>query len=174
MIPVVTPDEMRRVDERAIASGVPLEVLVERAGWAVARTARNMLGGTYGRRVVVVVGPGNNGADGRVAARLLGERGVAVRLVDATDLPARLPDADLVIDAAFGTGFAGSGTLRRQRVECWRSMCRVVSTASPVADSGHRGRVNERSLSPPPNPDTSSMKDVDRVESSRSPTSDST
>lgn len=134
MIPVVTPDEMRRVDERAIASGVPLEVLIERAGWAVARTARNMLGGTYGRRVVVVVGPGNNGADGRVAARLLGERGVAVRLVDATDLPARLPDADLVIDAAFGTGFRGE----------WNpppATCRVLAVDVPSGVDGLTGRA---------------------------------
>ncbi len=107
MIPVVTPDEMRRIDERTIAGGVPLEVLVARAGWAVARTARHMLGSTYGRRVVVVAGPGNNGSDGRVAGRLLTERGVAVRVLEAGDLPSRLPDADLLIDAAFGTGFRG-------------------------------------------------------------------
>ena len=48
MIPVVTPDEMRRIDERAMSSGVSLDTLVNRAGWAVARAARQMLGGTYG------------------------------------------------------------------------------------------------------------------------------
>lgn len=107
MIPVVTPEQMRRVDERAVSSGVPLETLIERAGWAVARTARRMLGGTYGRRVLVVVGPGNNGADGRVAARFLRERGVRVTEFRATELPATLPSADLLIDAAYGTGFRG-------------------------------------------------------------------
>lgn len=107
MIPVVTPERMRRIDERAVASGIPLETLVERAGWGVARAAREMLGGTYGRRVVVVAGPGNNGADGRVAARFLRERGVRVTVLAADDLPAVLPEADLLIDAAYGTGFRG-------------------------------------------------------------------
>ena len=107
MIPVVTPEQMRRVDARAVSSGVPLDTLIERAGWAVARTARRMLGGTYGRRVLVVVGPGNNGADGRVAARFLRERGVQVTELAATELPATLPSADLLIDAAYGTGFRG-------------------------------------------------------------------
>ena len=107
MIPVVTPEQMRRVDERAVSSGVPLDTLIERAGWAVARTARRMLGGTYGRRVLVVVGPGNNGADGRIAARLLRERGVRVTELAAAELPAVLPEADLLIDAAYGTGFRG-------------------------------------------------------------------
>jgi NAD(P)H-hydrate epimerase len=104
MIPVVTPERMRAIDA---AADVPVEQLIERAGAAVARQALRMLGGAYGRRVVVVAGPGNNGADGRVAARRLAERGVAVRIVEALDRPERIPDADLVIDAAFGTGFRG-------------------------------------------------------------------
>lgn len=107
MIPVVTPDEMRRLDDAAIANGTPLEVLVERAGWAVARHAREMLGGTYGRRVTIVAGPGHNGDDGRVAARWLAESGVKVDVLDARHLPSTLADTDLVIDAAFGTGFRG-------------------------------------------------------------------
>ncbi len=66
-----------------------------------------MLGGAYGRRVVVLVGKGNNGHDGRAAARRLEARGVRCRLVDVADAAGVLPDADLVIDAAFGTGFRG-------------------------------------------------------------------
>ena len=134
MIPVVTPVEMRRIDERAIADGVRLEVLIERAGWAVARAAREMLGGTYGRRVVVVAGPGNNGADGRVAARLLSERGVSVRVLDAGELPSRLPDADLLIDAAYGTGFRG----------VWNppiAPCRVLAVDLPSGIDGLTGRA---------------------------------
>jgi NAD(P)H-hydrate epimerase len=56
---------------------------------------------------VVVAGKGNNGADGRAAARRLRRRGVRVDVIDALDVPARLPAADLVIDAAYGTGFRG-------------------------------------------------------------------
>ena len=56
-------------------------MLVERAGTAVALAALEMLGGAYGRRVVLICGKGNNGADGRVAARLLAGRGVRVTVV---------------------------------------------------------------------------------------------
>jgi hydroxyethylthiazole kinase-like uncharacterized protein yjeF len=105
VLPVVTPTEMRAIDA---AAPEPVEVLVDRAGGAVARAALRVLGGAYGRTVVVLAGPGNNGADGRVAAERLRRRGVAVTVFDALDLPAALPAADLVIDAAFGTGFRGS------------------------------------------------------------------
>lgn len=104
MIPVVTPEEMRSVDE---ASPEPTEELVRRAGAAVARTALRMMGGGYGRRVVVVAGKGNNGADGRAAAERLRRSGARVWVTDASEAPGRLPRCDLVIDAAFGTGFRG-------------------------------------------------------------------
>lgn len=104
MIAVLTPEEMRAVDR---AAPEPTEVLVQRAGAAVARAAVDMLGGTYGRRVIVVVGKGNNGADGLVAADRLRERGVRVSIVEAAEAPGQLPPSDLVIDAAFGTGFRG-------------------------------------------------------------------
>jgi NAD(P)H-hydrate epimerase len=104
MLPVLTPSEMAAVDA---AAPEPVTVLIERAGAAVAREALRMLGGGYGRRVVVLAGKGNNGADGRAAAARLGRRGVHVELVDALDAPASLPGCDLVIDAAYGTGFHG-------------------------------------------------------------------
>jgi ADP-dependent NAD(P)H-hydrate dehydratase / NAD(P)H-hydrate epimerase len=104
---VVTPAEMRGIDASA---DVPVEVLIERAGWAVARVALTMLGGAYGRNVLVIAGPGNNGADGLVAARFLERRGVKVRVVrvDRESTLGRIYTRfDLVIDAAFGTGFHG-------------------------------------------------------------------
>jgi NAD(P)H-hydrate epimerase len=103
MIPVLTPDEMSSVDRRAPE---PVDVLIGRAGAAVARVARNLLGGAYGRRIVVVAGKGNNGADGRAAAAALARRGAAVQVLDAGELApgATLPASDLVIDAAYGTG----------------------------------------------------------------------
>jgi len=107
MRPVLSPRQMRVIDAEAATLGTPLEVLVARAGAAVARTARRMLGGLYGRTVVVVIGKGNNGADGRVTARLLANEGVRVHVLDAANMPARLPTCDLIIDAAYGTGFRG-------------------------------------------------------------------
>lgn len=104
MTPIVPPTQMRALDTQC---GVPEAVLIERAGRAVAWTARSMLGGVYGRRVTVLAGPGNNGADGLVAARVLASWGVAVRVVrvgrDAPP-PKCVVDADLVIDAIYGTG----------------------------------------------------------------------
>ena len=104
MLPIVTPVEMRAVD-MAVAADV--QTYIERAGAAVARAAVRMLGGTYGRTVNVIVGKGNNGADGRVAAQRLSDRGVKVRVYAVDECPSRLPEADLVIDAAYGTGFHG-------------------------------------------------------------------
>jgi NAD(P)H-hydrate epimerase len=104
VIPVVTPEEMGAIDA---AAPEPVEVLIERAGSAVARAAIEMLGGTYGRRVVVVAGKGNNGADGRSAAARLTRRGVRVDVLDAKDLRGALPACDLLVDAAYGTGFRG-------------------------------------------------------------------
>jgi hydroxyethylthiazole kinase-like uncharacterized protein yjeF len=99
----VTVAEMRKADA---AAPVGVDVLVRRAGRAVANEARTMLGGSYGRRVVVVAGKGNNGADGRAAALALERWGAKVTVLDA---PATsLPSADLVIDAAYGTGFRGT------------------------------------------------------------------
>ena len=100
----MTPDEMAAIDA---AASVPVETLIERAGAAVARAALQMLGGAYGRRVVVIAGKGNNGRDGAVAARLLRSRGCRVTVVDAA-ADATVPECDLVIDAAYGTGFRGS------------------------------------------------------------------
>ncbi len=112
MRPVLTPNEMAAADRAAIASGTSESVLIDRAGRALARCAIEALGGTYGRRVVVLAGPGNNGADGLVAGRRLAARRVGV---DVIHVPLRDPwprverwisRADLVIDAMFGTGLA--------------------------------------------------------------------
>ncbi len=100
MQPVLTPTQMAAVDAASPAS---LTTLIHRAGWAVAEAAVELMGGAYGRRVVVLAGKGNNGADGRAAARVLRSWGAVVTEFDAQD-PGPLPAADLVIDAAVGTG----------------------------------------------------------------------
>jgi len=114
VIPVLSPEEMRAVDA---AAPHPLHVLVRSAAQALAREAVGMLGGTYGKRVFVLAGPGNNGADARVAAELLERRGVRTEILAVSHtnphshdvaLPSRVPRCDLVIDGAFGTGFHGS------------------------------------------------------------------
>ncbi|MEZ5144760.1 MAG: NAD(P)H-hydrate dehydratase [Acidimicrobiales bacterium] len=139
MIPVVTPAEMGEVDR---AAPEPVEVLIGRAGAAVARAALDLLGGGYGRRVVVVAGKGNNGNDGREAARRLRSRGVRVEVFDVADAPDPLPPCDLVIDAAFGTGFRGS--YRAARPEPGTP---VLACDIPSGVDGLTGACAERVLS---------------------------
>jgi NAD(P)H-hydrate epimerase len=110
---VLTPIETRACDRAAIDAGTPEAVLVERAAGAVARAARRLLGGVYGRRVVVVAGKGNNGNDGRVAARMLLADGAGVDVfdldagIDHEALARAVGRAHLLIDAMYGTGFRG-------------------------------------------------------------------
>ena len=106
---VLTRDEMRAADAAAL-SEVSHETLVQRAGTAVGVAALRMLGGAYGRRVVVVAGKGSNGADARVAADLMERRGARVTVLEAATIGdgATLPVCNLVIDGAYGTGFRGS------------------------------------------------------------------
>src|SRR5918992_1693768 len=113
MRPILTPAEMAARDSAAIAGGVSEATLVDRAGGAVARSARRLLGGTYGRRIVIVCGKGNNGADGRVAGQRLAGWGARIARFDLTgiDRPAlgrALDRADLALDGMFGTGFRGA------------------------------------------------------------------
>jgi hydroxyethylthiazole kinase-like uncharacterized protein yjeF len=93
-----------RVADAAATARVGTEALVAAAGTAVALQAQAMLTSCYGARVAVIVGPGLNGADGRVAAAWLRSRGAKVSVVDVANQPASLEGFDLVVDAAFGLG----------------------------------------------------------------------
>ena len=113
MDPLLTPEAMAVADRRTIAAGTPVEVLMDRAGRAVAWTVRRALEGTYGRHVLLVCGKGNNGGDGLVAARCsqLGRarhRHRARRRRRPGRASSALATADVVVDAMYGTGFRGS------------------------------------------------------------------
>jgi ADP-dependent NAD(P)H-hydrate dehydratase / NAD(P)H-hydrate epimerase len=121
---LLTPDEMARADAASPSLGMPGPTLMENAGRAVARAVRARFRPC---RTLVLVGPGNNGGDGYVAARLLQQDGWPVKLAalapprtgsDAAEAAARWHGApapfapaeaecsDLVIDAVFGAGLA--------------------------------------------------------------------
>jgi len=141
----LTADEMAEADRVSIEEfGISVLVLMENAGWAVAELARRMLGRTVeGKKVCCLVGKGNNGGDGLVAARCLHNWGADVLVVlaggrgELRDLPAAQleivertgvratgPDgvfgeAALLIDALLGYGAKGdpreptAGLIRR-------------------------------------------------------------
>src|ERR1700722_16205962 len=103
MIPILSLAAMRDADRDAV-NRRGQDALVQAAGTAVALTARDMLGGSYGARIAVVAGPGLNGADGRIAAAWLRDRGAHVDLIVWNEAPPLLSGYDLIVDAAFGTG----------------------------------------------------------------------
>src|SRR5690242_13168421 len=75
---LVTAAEMRAVEAQAAAAGTPEPVLMDRAARATAAAIVRTLGGVRGQRILVLVGPGNNGGDGLWTAVYLRERGAAV------------------------------------------------------------------------------------------------
>src|SRR5262245_31783820 len=80
MTELLTPAEMAEADRLAIAAGTPGIELMDNAGRAVADavTRRYPQGAP---QVRVVAGPGNNGGDGFVAARILADRGFPARVL---------------------------------------------------------------------------------------------
>jgi ADP-dependent NAD(P)H-hydrate dehydratase / NAD(P)H-hydrate epimerase len=129
--PCLDAEQMRAVDRWAIdQQGVPSLELMETAGGAVADAAAEIA--SPGAPAVVVCGKGNNGGDGLVAARKLAELGFevkalllgpgdelsedaranlerfdAARAVKPAELEKALAGAGVIVDAIFGTGFAG-------------------------------------------------------------------
>jgi NAD(P)H-hydrate epimerase len=79
----VTADEMRQIDEISVRDfQVNVLMLMENAGRATATLATRMLSGkTLGRRIACLVGGGNNGGDGMVAARHLANWGAEVNVI---------------------------------------------------------------------------------------------
>ena len=130
---IVTVEQMRRLEEDCASEGVSTDTLMENAGLGAANEARETLGAVAGTRILVLVGPGNNGGDGLVAARHLQRWGAVVtaylvlrsqqadpklslaleaqvRLIsgsadpDLKALHGELARSRLVIDAILGTG----------------------------------------------------------------------
>jgi ADP-dependent NAD(P)H-hydrate dehydratase / NAD(P)H-hydrate epimerase len=126
--------EQVREAERALMARLPEGTLMQRAAAGLATAVVDLLGSAYGRRVLLLVGSGDNGGDALHAGAMLARRGVAVealllaadrthagglaalrraggRVVDA--VPVTSPD--LVVDGIVGIG--GSGPLRPEAAE---------------------------------------------------------
>ena len=162
MIELLTPDEMAECDRLTIAGGIPGIALMEKAGRAVAdAVARHPLG----TRVVVVAGPGNNGGDGFIAARVLAERGFPVRMLLLGDVAALRGDAaeaarlwarpieraapnaiggaGVIIDALFGAGLNRpvQGESRALIEAMNASGSRIVAIDLPSGINGASGAI---------------------------------
>jgi len=154
---LLTPEQMGRADAAAPRLGVPGQVLMANAGRAVARMVQRRYRPC---RTLVLCGPGNNGGDGYVAARLLAQQGWPVSVAALADpragsdaawaarhwhgpaadfTPASAARASLVIDAVFGAGLARdvdgivADTLRAAR--------RIVAVDVPSGVDGATGQV---------------------------------
>lgn len=128
MIRLATVTEMQAIEASADANGVSYAQMMETAGFAVAERAKTHLVGRASQRALVLVGTGNNGGDGLVAARHLAAAGVnvaaylvrpreddvtrkareaGVTILDKEDFDALrnlAAGADVIIDALLGTG----------------------------------------------------------------------
>ena len=114
--PLYTADEMK-----AAEAGHDVKELMARAGRAVAEEAMRRF--PDARRFVAVCGKGANGGDGRIALEVLEAAGRAARPVE--DAP--LEDADVIIDALFGTGFHGE-----PREDAARTIEAINAATAPV------------------------------------------
>ncbi|MBC7907120.1 MAG: NAD(P)H-hydrate epimerase, partial [Rhodospirillaceae bacterium] len=159
---VLSVAEMYRADALAMAGGISGERLMEAAGHAVAREVRRRFSAC---RVAILCGPGNNGGDGFVAARLLARAGYAVRLAllgEAVNLkgdaavmaelwrggveplaPEVLDRADVVVDAMFGAGLARplDGMARAMIEEIARRRLKVIAVDVPSGVDGDTGAI---------------------------------
>src|SRR4029450_1471869 len=95
--PILTTAAMLAAEQRVIDAGTSVEALMERAGAPLAEAAYRYAGKMP---VLILVGPGNNGGDGYVAARHLADRGVKVRVAGL---------AEAKSDAAKGGRGGGKG-----------------------------------------------------------------
>ncbi len=163
MIELLSSAEMGEADRRAVEAGVKSMALMESAGRAVADCVARTH--PLGARIVVVAGPGNNGGDGFVAARLLAERGYRVRVllaaardrlkgdaalaaqrwtgaVEAAE-PGSLASVDAIVDALFGAGLDRPVEgLPRAMIEAMNaSAARVYAVDLPSGINGTSGAV---------------------------------
>ncbi len=137
---IVKREEMRNIDKRAVKEfGIPSIILMENAGRGVVEVMEEYLNPLEEKKILVIAGKGNNGGDGFVVARhaknkganvktiLLGEKkeitgdakinlniaekaGIEIERFNEENAKTCIKEADVVVDAIFGTGFKGAPT----------------------------------------------------------------
>ena len=141
---ILSSKQMRIADDYTINTlGVPSDVLVERAGEAVADEIKKRF---RGGRVLVCVGKGNNGADGRVVAKHLSMiHGFSVTVMNAQNGILKLFDKkyDIIVDCIFGTGLSREITGKTREIieKINQSGAYVVSCDIPSGVNGDTGAI---------------------------------
>lgn len=136
--PIYLTEDIRRVERGA---GVAEQQLMERAGAAAADAAMRIASDTT-KDVLVLAGPGNNGGDARIVARLLKEKFFRVEIASQMDqIPAR--PWGLVIDGLFGIGLARdiAGEFAALVDHANRQRCPVLALDIPSGLHSDTGRV---------------------------------
>jgi hydroxyethylthiazole kinase-like uncharacterized protein yjeF len=154
---LLTPEQMAAVDRAAPSAGVSSLTLMENAGRAVGRAIRQRYRPC---RVLVLCGPGNNGGDGYVVARLLAQEGWPVAVAALAEpraggdaavmrrrwagpmrgfFAAEAARAELVVDAVFGAGLGRD--IAPEVAEVLRAAGRVVAIDTPSGVDGATGAV---------------------------------
>ncbi len=162
---LLSPEEMYRADALTIRNGTPGRVLMDNAGWCVAHAIMRHFAPC---RILIACGPGNNGGDGFVIARLLSSRGWPVTLAllgersrlsgdagkaagkwegDVKPLDtSRLDSVELVVDALFGAGLSrplegvAAEFVRQLNARRKAGLCRTVAVDVPSGLDGATGR----------------------------------
>ncbi len=130
---LLTPAQMAKAD--ALAGNT--DALMQAAGRAVARGIMQRCTKTP---VLVLAGPGNNGGDGRIAARYLAQEGWPARVLDFREAtPEEVARAGLVIDAVFGAGL--SRDLDARTIALLRAARRIVAVDVPSGLDGGTGQI---------------------------------
>jgi len=125
---IVTSAQMTALEQASERRGVSTDILMENAGLAVAEAARKELGGAAGIPVLVLVGPGNNGADGLVAARHLRRWGADVTAFVVTGRPKTDPKMELA--RSYGVAIGGfSGETGLDELDRLLGRCHLVIDA---------------------------------------------
>ncbi|NQW19407.1 MAG: NAD(P)H-hydrate dehydratase [Chloroflexi bacterium] len=128
---LVTASQMQAIEQSCIDAGVSLDKLMENAGLAVAEAVRAEYGEhsqLFGKRIAILVGSGNNGADGFVAGRHLAEWGAKVTAV----LCAARKSSDPKRDAAICAGVTVMDGLSDSGLD---SLRQILGTADALIDA---------------------------------------
>jgi hydroxyethylthiazole kinase-like uncharacterized protein yjeF len=142
--PIYLSPDLRRIEERA---GVPGPELMERAGAAAAELAARLAAGNA-KDVLVLAGPGNNGGDARVVARILDEKFFRVSLAGRSEeLPPHARWA-LVVDGLFGIGLGRpvEGDYAKLVDYANAQRCPVLALDIPSGIESDTGRVLGRAV----------------------------